>query len=539
MKKAFIYTLILFTGLVITGCTKLKNVSYNEILEKDFEPTSDDIGAFVGSAYVNWRQLLLFWNGLHRAQENTSDATVTPARPNGWVDGGIFRRLHEHRWTSEDDVIWNCWNRAYAGITNCNRIIFQIEADRIPLPEDEKINILAELKVLRASYYYVLCDLYGNVPIVTEWEVPDGFVPDQKSRREVFDFVVSEIKDNLHLLPEANDVTTYARFNRWAAKTVLAKMYLNAEVFTGEAAWDECITECNDIINSGKYILEPNQKNSFLTSNHNSKEIIFALPLDENYTKDWNAFDIHMQTLQPSNQATYNLLSAPWGGICAIPQFINTFDTDDNRYRDNWIKGQQYSSTGEPLNCTMGSLTGQPLAFVNELPGVDYSEEIHGYRFGKFEIAMGANVQLSNDWPLFRYADVLMMKAESLLRSNQAGEAATIVTEVRTRNFPGNPDKATVTGAQLQGGSVYNYGLRNHNESTTEGGTNVQYGRFLDELGYEFAQEARRRQDLIRFDVFTKKSWLSHAPNGEHRKLFPIPAQAMRTNNKLVQNPGY
>ncbi|WEK35027.1 MAG: RagB/SusD family nutrient uptake outer membrane protein [Candidatus Pseudobacter hemicellulosilyticus] len=540
MKKHYrILTLLsLLCLLASPSCTKLKDRSYNELIEKEFTPTPGDISAFVGSAYVNWRYLLLFWNGLHRAQENTADGMVIPARPNGWVDGGIFRRIHEHKWTSEDDVVLNCWNRSYEGITNCNRIIYQVETNRIPLG-DAKDATIAELKVLRASYYYVLCDLYGNIPIVDKWDVPEGYIPEQSSRQQVFDFIVKEITDNLGLLSEESGPTMYARFNKWAAHFLLAKMYLNAEVFTGTPKWNECIAQCEAIEASENYILEASQKNVFVTENENSKEIILALPIDENYTKDWNSFDIHMQTLQPANQATYNLLYAPWGGICAVPQFINTFDPEDNRYKDNWIRGQQYSATGAPLNCTMGTLTGAPLNFINEVPAIDLSEEIHGLRLGKFEIADGSNVMINNDWPLFRYADVLLMRAESLLRTNRAADAATIVSNVRLRNFPANPGKATVTGPELEVGSIYDYGRRDRHVNTSEGGANIRYGRFLDELGYEFAQEAHRRQDLIRFDVFTKKSWFSHAPNGDYRKLFPIPAQAMRTNNKLNQNDGY
>jgi hypothetical protein len=110
----------------------------------------------------------------------------------------------------------------------------------------------------------------------------------------------------------------------------------------------------------------------------------------------------------------------------------------------------------------MGSFVGKPLVFRNELPGVDKSEEVDGFRLGKFEIAIGATNRLSNDWPLFRYADILMMKAECLLRTGSADAAATLVTEVRQRAFKLNPAKATVTGAQLAGGSTYDYGLRNH-----------------------------------------------------------------------------
>src|SRR5690606_13736128 len=259
-------------------------------------------------------------------------------------------------------------------------------------------------------------------------------------------------------------------------------------------------------------------------------------------TDNWNAFDLHMQTLQQENQATYNLRNTPWGGICAIPQFISTFDTDDARYENNWIKGQQYTSSGQMLYVAQGDFAGDPLAFVNELPGLEKGESIHGFRLNKFEIEMGASNRLSNDYPVFRYAEVLMMKAESLLRSGRPDDAATIVTDVRRRNFPDNPAKAVVTGAQLQMGSSYAYGMQDevNNQFTTEGGADIQYGRFLDELGWEFDQEGHRRTDLIRFGVFTKKSWLSHAAtNNNTRILFPIPRTEIEKNNNLVPNPGY
>ena len=148
-------------------------------------------------------------------------------------------------------------------------------------------------------------------------------------------------------------------------------------------------------------------------------------------------------------------------------------------------------------------------------------------------------MNLSNDWPLLRYADVLLMKAESLLRSGKGDEAATIVTSVRARNFKANPAKATVTAADLQKGSTYAYGLKNHTTTTNEGGADIKYGRFLDELGWEFAQEGRRRQDMIRFGAFTTKSWLSHVPNGAYRSLLPIPRPELNKNSNLKQNDGY
>lgn len=542
MKKIHFYIAILVAALYLPACTKLKDQPYTAIISTRFNPTQDDLAALVGAGYSQWRFILLDWNGLWRAQEVTSDQLVIPKRPWGWFDDGVYQRLHKHTWTTDDDVINQTWSRTYAGITNCNRILYQIESGLIPIT-DGKEAVVAELKVLRASYYAILCDFYGNVPIVTQFDLPIGFLPKQNTRQEVYDFIIKELTDNIPFLSADNNEATYGKYNKWAAFTLLAKMYLNAGIYTGTPEWAKCIAACDSVINSSAgYILEPTQKNPFVTNNQGSKEIILAIPMDEDYTDNWNAFDLHMQTLQQENQATYNLRNTPWGGICAIPQFISTFDTDDARYENNWIKGQQYTSSGQMLYVAQGDFAGDPLAFVNELPGLEKGESIHGFRLNKFEIEMGASNRLSNDYPVFRYAEVLMMKAESLLRSGHPDDAATIVTDVRRRNFPDNPAKAVVTGAQLQMGSSYAYGMRDavNNQFTTEGGADIQYGRFLDELGWEFDQEGHRRTDLIRFGVFTKKSWLSHAAtNNNDRILFPIPRTEIEKNNNLVQNKGY
>ncbi|MBN9385810.1 MAG: RagB/SusD family nutrient uptake outer membrane protein [Chitinophagaceae bacterium] len=532
-------SLLIVVAVLGAGCTKLKDTSYRQIIGSEFVPGVTDLAALSGAAYVDWRGLLLQWNTLYRAQEVSGDEMLTPARPNGWVDGGVYRRIHEHKWTTDDDIVINVWTRAYQGITNCNRIIYQAQSGAIPVAAKDTASLIAETRLLRASYYWVLCDMYGNVPIVDRFDVPSGFLPKQSTRKQVYDFIVNELLTNIPLVSVENNAATYGKFNKWAGLALLAKMYLNAEVYAGTPAYDKCIVVCDTIINANKFILESNQKNVFLTENENSKEIIFSLPFDSKYVSDWNSFDVHMQTLEPENQATYKLQYAPWGGVCAVPQFISTFDTEDSRYQDNYIKGQQFTAEGDSIYATMGDFTGKPLSYRNYLPGVDVSDEVDGFRLGKFEIAMGATNRLSNDWPLFRYADILLMKAESLLRTNHADDAAAIVTQVRQRDFKSDPAKAVVTGAQLMGGSTYDYGLRNHLTTTYEGGNDILYGRMLDELGWEFCQEARRRTDMVRFGVFTKKSWLSHSPNGDYRALFPIPRTEIAKNSNLTQNPGY
>lgn len=538
-------TKILLMGLAaaaltsVSSCTELDETSYNRIIADGFQPKNDDLGSLLSSAYVSWRKTFLLWNGVARAQMLPADQDVIPARPNGWVDGGVYKRMHEHKWTTEDDIPLQSWVRTYDGINACNRVLYQIESGQIELG-DKQTAFVSELKVLRASYYYILVDLFGNVPIITRFDVPEGFLPDQSSRKEVYEFIIKELTDNIPNLSEERSAEYYGRFNKWAALTLLAKMYLNAQVFSDGAytEWDKCIEACNQVIGSGKYSLENNHTNVFVTNNEKSGEIIFALPFDETYVTDWNAFDYHMYTLQPANQATYGFQASPWGGVCCIPQYIDSFDPDDERLADDFIKGQQYDGSGNALKCTMGELAGQPLAYVNEVPSIDDSQEIHGFRWGKFEYAQGITNRLSNDFPLLRYADVLLMKAEALLRKGHADEAAQLVTEVRERNFTEHPEKAVVTGEQLAGGCTYQYG-RNDTARKTADATVIPYGRMLDELGWEFSQEGRRRQDMVRFGAFTTLSWFSHNASDAGKNLYPIPNSQILTNGKLKQNPGY
>ncbi|HEY4289042.1 MAG TPA: RagB/SusD family nutrient uptake outer membrane protein [Puia sp.] len=537
------YYIIIGMSLLIGAfsCTKLNNKDYATIVSSQFTPGPADVAALVGVPYTNWRTLELgrSANAIWRTNEISADETVIPQRPNGWVDGGIYQRMHYHIWTPDEDNCFQIWTNAYQGITNCNRLLYQIDGDLIPVTTG-KAQLIAELKVLRASFYYALCDFFGNVPIDTSFNEPASYQPTQSPRSQVYSFIISELTANVPLLDSASDATTYGRFNMWAGYGLLAKMYLNAGVYTGTADWADCITACDKVINSHLYSLEPVQANVFATNNSGSKEIVFAIPFDQLYTADNStAWTLHMETLQPENQATYNFQNSPWGGICAIPQFINTFDPDDSRLSANWVQGQQYTSSGDTLIGQLGANTGKPLTYINVLPGVDSSEEIHGYRLGKYQIAQGELVGMSNDFPLFRYADILMMKAEAALRSGDAPTAATLVTQVRTRDFTGNPAKAIVTAAQLSQPTVYSYGLRNHLSTTFDNVSDIQYGRMLDELGWEFSQEGRRRQDLIRFGVFTTKHWLSHSPNGDYRSLLAIPTAALQTNANLKQNPGY
>jgi hypothetical protein len=533
-------TCIFYVVIMISSCTKLKDKNYSDLVSSQFKATGSEVGALLGSAYGSWRDVIFpsDWSeGQWLVQEMCSDELCIPQKPYGWVDGGRHKRMHDHTWTSDDSYITSVWWPSFQGITNCNRVIAQIEA--LPLVAADKASLIAEVRVLRASFYWILCDNFGNVPVIDKFDLPEGYLPVQSSRKEVFDFIVNEITESLPDLKDKSDITTYARFNcKGAANALLAKVFLNAEVYTGTAEWEKCMAACDSVIASNNYSLDANQKDVFKDQNQNSKEIIFSIPYDVVYTPGSSILNLLFDYALPKQaQETFDLKEQPWGGIVAIPQFIKTFNPNDKRLTDGWLYGQQYSSSGVPLKCTSG-LTDSNYNIINELPGIDSSQEFHGFCLNKYEIIKNGYTSIcNNDYVLLRYADILMMKAECLLRQGKAGAGA-IVSQVRLRNFPNNPELATVTDVQLDEASSYNYGLRNFRNTSYES-TLYKYGRFYDELGWEFVGEGHRRQDMIRFDVFTTKSWLSHSPAGGNKIIFPIPLQELNKNVNLKQNEGY
>jgi len=531
MKKPYHLITILCliaSGFLFNSCEKqLKEDVYSEILDEDFTPTSGDVLPLVAPVYSIMRPMMAGWQGYFDVQEESADAIITPARPRGWYDGGTYQRMHRHLWTSVESQPVQLWNRCFNGINSANRVIAQIESGEIPITTGKE-NVIAELKTARAFFYYILMDNHGNVPIVTNPSATE--LPLQSTRQQVYDFVIKELNDNLPLLSVNSNKSTYGRFNKWTAKALLAKIYLNAAVYTGTPQWEKCITECNDIIaeatTNGTFLLEPNYRDVFKTNNENSKELIFTVPYDEIFATE---SVIHMKTLDASMQEVFQMQAQPWGGNCAVPQFINTYDVDDSRLKDSWLQGPQYSPTGRLV-----------INFVNTVTSIEKSDANHGFRIGKYEIKQGIKNGASNDFPIFRYADVLMMKAESLLRTGKSDDAAALVTDVRKRNFKATPAKAVVTGADLLKGSNYNYGYWDNGQITEpQGGNDIQYGRFLDELGWEFAAEAHRRQDIIRFGVFTTKMWFQHRSSNQDKTIFPIPLVEINKNPNLKQNKGY
>lgn len=540
MKK--LVSNILITGLslavVLSSCTDLTETVYDEVTEENFRPDTDDLTAVIAPVYAAARGMFAnrayFWT-----QEETADAMLTPARPNGWWDGGQYYRMHTHDWTPVEEQISSVWESCFNGINAANRVIHQIESEIVPIRDsDQRERIIAEIKAARAFYYSILLDTYGSPPLVTDFT--DTSLPGNSTRQEIYDFVVSELTVNIPLLSPENNIDTYGRFNQSAARAVLLKVYLNAEVYTGTPQWNNVITVADEIIGSNHFQLESDYSASFRRDNTGSPEIVFAIPFD---SERGGGFQVLLKSLKPALQEVFNTSTGFWGGSASAPQFIESYQEGDRRLEDSWLRGSFSNAQGEEV-----------IEFVKNVPDYPGETELgtsfeYGYPIGKYEIYEGMQGDWDGDFPWYRYSYVLLAKAEALLRTGSPDPAADLVEQVRMRAFE-DPADARITGAELQQGSNFNYGWwdgvnqrvvasEGSDTEVTDGGIDIQYGRMLDEWGWEFAAEAKRRTQLIRFGVFTAKTWFNHTPNGDNKIIYPIPESTLENNPNLDQNDGY
>jgi hypothetical protein len=493
--------------------------------------------------------------------ECSSDEGVYPTRGQDWDDGGTQRRVHLHAYGTEDGYVNGAWNFGFGGVNITNQLIYQFTS----LVETKQIDqavadaYVAELQTVRGFFYWTLVDLYGNVPLVTDFAKADA-APSTTPRAEVYAFIVSDLEQAVPKLTKAVDGTTYGRMNYYAGQTLLAKLYLNAKVYSGTAQWDKVITACDEVINSGKYSLESNYFTNFNVNNAGSKEFIFAIPYDQVF---YTGFNLAVRTLHYGSQDTYNLTAQPWNGFCTLEEFYNSYDDADLRKGDagtltspaikrgNFIAGYQYKASGgfvtddgwERPNLTrtpapllgdpdgaklnLGNIgSGQPQ--INELGPQAYRQS--GVRVGKWEIAIGSKPDaMSNDYAVFRYADVLLMKAEALFRKGNTAAALALVNQVRAR--AGVPDLTSLDGK-------LSYDMT---------GPVVTGGELFNEIGREMFAENHRRQDLVRWGFYNDVAkWALPFYNpgdvvktGAYLEILPIHKDKIAANPNLTQNPGY
>jgi starch-binding outer membrane protein, SusD/RagB family len=523
-----------------SSCVDLEEEVFSEVTADNFFQTDEEFISALGQAYTSLGGLGNH-SGLWSINEIASDEIVVSHKGGDWFDGGVLLQLHQHEFKSDNPFFQNSWNFLFGGINTCNRLIFSFEA----LDNPNSPAFIAELRALRALYYYWAMDAFGNVPIVTDFT--DVEAPETKSRNEVYNFILSELNETIPLLPVAKDGTTYGRMTKWSALMIRMKLYLNAEVYTGTAQWALAAADASEIINDGPYSLMPSYKDNFAINNSQSTENIFVYPYDKVFARGFNWV---MMTLHIVSQSTFNLTQQPWNGYQTVEEFYNSYvdpaknpgvqgpvwtglaleqstGTIDGRL-SNFLVGPQKRADGselidpgvEPTDPTgrNGDPNGPPLTFMpylNEISPGGLRQA--GARIAKYEFERGGTDNMSNDFVVFRLSDVILSLAEARFRLGQTSEALALVNQIRAR--AGNLDPfTTLTDENL-----------------------------LAERGREMYVEMTRRQDLIRFKKYGDAWWpfagmnrpkLVHSP-GSFLELFPIPAPQILANPKLQQNPGY
>jgi starch-binding outer membrane protein, SusD/RagB family len=438
------------------------------------------------------------------------------------------REIQRNIWSAENPIIRGMFGRAMVQVSFANEYLRQTTEDKLNsrgVGEAVRAEIpafRAEAKLLRALAYYHLMDLYGKAPFLTEADLPGFVAGPQYDRAQLFAFLEQDLLDIQADLkaPRSNE---QGRADKAVAWMILAKMYLNAEVYIGTPKYTECITMCNNIIGGG-YSLAPNYLHNFMAdSNTNAarNEIIFPIISDGQYTQNYGPTTVMINGSVGSleqNGISLGVGAGGWGGALRVrKQFADKFNDAifDNDSRNTLIKQNRTSDIGT------------------------ISDRDSGFIIAKFSNRTSTGGQGSDltfvdtDFPLFRFADVHLMMAEAQMRSagatnssiTQTGlasqQSVDLINQLRERAF-GN-QSANVSVAQVS----------------------LQF--ILDERLRELHWESHRRQDLIRFDRYTggnyNWAWKGNGSNGisisNNLKVYPLPTQSLAVNPNLTQNPGY
>lgn len=472
--------------------------------------------------------------GIYDLNTFTTDEAIMPTRGGDWYDGGFWQGLFLHKWGTNNDAIQATWEYLYKVVNLCNKSLEKIDLYAETHSDTELPVFRAEVRAMRAMYYYYLMDLFGRVPLILSSSTPMKEVV-QKDRKDIFDFVVKELQDTAPLLVTAKSNQPgdyYGRITRPVAYFLLAKLTLNAEVYTdnnwtdnlhpdgktiyfeinGEKlnAWRATSAYC-DMITAMGYKLESQYQSNFAVFNESSKENIFTIPM--NKTMYTNQMQYLFRSYHYNHAKAYGLGGE--NGSSATIEVLNTFgygtDNTDPRFDICYFAGIVHDLKGNIIKLDNGSVLEYfPWEVLLDVSNTPY-EKTAGARMKKYEVDLTATKDgklMENDIVLFRYADVLLMKSEAKVRNNENGD--TELNEVRSR--AGSPAR----------------------KATLE--------NLLAERQLELAWEGWRRQDLIRFGKFTRAySSRPQLPGEENRytTVFPIPEKVIGMNSKLVQNSGY
>ena len=474
--------------------------------------------------------------GVYDLQTFGSDEAMIPTRGGDWFDGGIWEDMYMHSWDAGHEILNNSWLYLYKVITLCNHSLEQLEAHQSLLSKEKYASYKAEVRALRAIYYWYLLDLFARVPIITSTAESMKEIQ-QSDRSEVFGFVVAELQEALPDLKYANSVSPgdyYGRVTHSVALFVLAKLMLNAEIYADDNwtddihldgkkilfsingqtmnAWEATVYYCNLLELSG-FSLESLYINNFAVRNEYSKENIWVIPLDKDLyrTQQQNL----VRSLHYRHAAAYGFVGE--NGTSATKYVLKVFEyntpTEDQRFEWCYWAGQI-----RDLNYNIiTDRTGQPLIYYpwevkKDLSGGQYVETA-GARMKKYEIDKNATLDgklMDNDIVLFRFADVLLMRAEAKLRNGEDGHKDFFLVRDRVKM----PDRELT--------------LKN----------------LYDERLMELCWEGWRRQDMIRFrqykSLYTGDDIDPVIDESDgHTTVFPIPGNALIFNDNLTQNPGY
>lgn len=502
---------MLILGFVLS-CNKLNTKVYDQVT--NFWRSPEQIAAGVAPAYSGLRDYAPT-NSIYCINEVSTDEIIVPNRVHDWADNVVWRDLWKHTWGANNEQISGAWQVIYGGISRVNNIMQAVNTVD-PKPVDIA-SIQAELKIVRAFYNFQALDLFGNAPIFDDNNITDLSKLGTKPRTEVFAYVEKELKDNIPALTNEVNPKTYGRATQYLAQAILAKLYLNAFVYTSIPRWRDCINACDEILNSGKYELESNFFDNFKIDNELSKETIFAIPFDIKAGLD--AFWLQGATLHYNSDATFGLPVGGFNGFCSTAEYYSLFDVNDTR-RKMFLVGQQYINQISDSAHLQYDRFHHPLIFdpvITTFILQDPKTETAGARCAKWEFnkeTIWGN--MSNDFAVFRLADIILMKSEAQFRNGDVNAALTTINEkingVSIRSRTGLPDFSA-------------------SEMNLEG--------LLKERARELSWEGWRRNDLIRFGHFTDARIPEKGVSQSFRTLYPIPEAELAKNPYLVQNPGY
>lgn len=473
--------------------------------------------------------------GIYDLNTFTTDEAMMPTRGGDWYDGGFWQGLYLHRWGVNNDAILRTWEYLYQSVVLCNTSIVRIHEYSSLHPDDDTAPLEAEVRAVRAIFYWYAMDLFGNIPVVTEYSSDEAPLS-QPGRSNVTRFIFSELQASLPFLHGGKSNVPgeyYGRVTAPVALFVMAKIALNAEVYMDDDwtdgigmdgskiffdtdggrlnAWETVQYCCSQIGESG-YRLMPDYQDNFAVFNESSEENIFVIPMDKTlYT---NQFIYLFRARHYNHAKAYGLGGE--NGASATREVLETFGygtpDEDPRFRICYYADEVKDLDGNQIWLDDGvtPLVYSPWSVALDVSGAE-EEKTAGARMRKYEVdskGLKDGKLSDNDIVLFRYADVLLMDSEAKIRNGQDGSAG--FNAVRSR-----------CGAEDRPATLDN---------------------ILSERQLEFAWEGWRRQDLIRFGKYTRP--YSFRPQTENEEsgytvVFPIPARVKEIHEELDQNPGY